>query len=295
MTPKQKRRFYGLTVISALIALVIRFATVNAVVLPGLTRNVQRQVQAPGKTDGVYDGVLMKMTDISYTNLTPDVGETLGHLKSLPSAITNEIETVNQLDWHLSVRDANQKFFSDLNGWKIIDVKDAESIYGFYAIAFKKGNTVVIAYRGTDDLQDVVSDTGIYLQVPGEVEQLSLAKQFEKDVVSVLPVGSYHLIFTGHSIGGWMSQEMYLFAKQTKSPLWSSVDATVFNSIGTEFQASPQAMSKVKDYHMQGDYFSDFGTSLGQEIEVPNPNLTEGIYARHQMFNFYGYFYPLKL
>jgi hypothetical protein len=247
-------------------------------------------------TDGIYDGVLMKMTDIAYSNLSNYVGDDLvsiaknGHN---PSGINKQISKVNQLYWHLPYNQASQLFFSDFTNWKIIDVQDAESMYGFYAIAFEQGDTIVIAYRGTDDLQDLMSDAGIYLNIQGDVEQLVLAEKFASDVQKSLPNGSYHVIFTGHSIGGWLAQQMYLDELQ-KAPhtSWQSVHATVFNSIGTEFQPSRTPSLEVKDYHFQGDIFSHFGTSLGEEIEVPDPTPNESIYDKHQLFNFYEFFYP---
>jgi hypothetical protein len=309
-----RKRFYALVVITVIMAMSIRFVTVNAVVFLKNSPEIQEKVLSPGMTDGVFDGVLMKMTDISYANLDHDVGDTLGSISesnSIPSGITKQISTVNQMYWHLTNAQASELYFSDLNSWKVIDVENAESIYGFYAIAFEQGNTVVIAYRGTDNVQDIMSDADIYLNIQGEVEQLRLAKQFVSEVQKSLPDNSYHVIFTGHSIGGWLAQQTYLDASRTSmstegTPLtttaepslssrqatWQSVHATVFNSIGTEFRTSTASSQAVKDYHFQGDVFSHFGTSLGEEIEVPNPILNESIYDKHQLYNFYGYFYP---
>ncbi|GMA62851.1 lipase family protein [Alicyclobacillus fastidiosus] len=239
----------------------------------------------------------MKMTDISYSNLDSYVGDTLGQVGSLaksgmgPSGISQQIRKVNGLDWHLSYGQADQRFFSDLNNWKIIDVENSEPTYGFYAIAFEQGNTVIIAYRGTDDARDLVSDAGIYLDIQGSVAQLRLAEQFASNVRKSLPSGSYHVIFTGHSIGGWLAQQLYLY-ESGNTHSWQAVSATVFNSIGTGFRPDSIYGFNVKDYHFQGDIFSHFGTSLGQEIEVPNKMANESIYDKHQMYNFYGYFYP---
>lgn len=290
-------RFAALMAVSGLLITSMRFITVNAVVSLGTVSNAQHKFKTPGVTDGVYDGVLMKMTDISYSNLGAYVGSTLGQLGSLPGinkrlpGIYKQIQKVDKLDWHLSYEQANQLFFSDLSNWKIIDVKNAESSDGFYGIAFEQGHTIVIAYRGTDDVQDLMSDADIYLKIHGDVDQLELAQQFASNVKRKIPCGSYNIIFTGHSIGGWLAQQLYLYESK-QSPSWKSVSATVFNSIGTGFKSSSINRSSVKDYHFQGDIFGHFGTSLGQEIEVPNPTPNESIYDKHQMFNFYGYFYP---
>ena len=292
---RYQKHFYALVVIAAFLVTSIRFVTVNAAVVLQNSSNSQEKILPPGITDGVYDGVLMKMTDIAYSDLSLYVGDSLGSIAEIvkdPSGISNQINTVNQLYWHLPYSQASQLFFSDLNNWKIIDVQDAEPIYGFYAIAFEQGNTIVIAYRGTDDIQDVMSDADIYLNIQGEIKQLQLAEQFASDVRKSLPNSSYHVIFTGHSIGGWLAQQMYLneLQKAPHAP-WQSVHATVFDSIGTEFRPSATYNLAVKDYHFQGDIFSHFGTTLGKKIGVPNPMPNESIYDKHQLYNFYGYFY----
>lgn len=276
-----------------------RFINVNAVVMSSPSPVLQHKSENPGVTDGVYDGVLMKMTDISYSNLDAYVGDTLGQIGVFtesgtgPSGIYQQIRKVNGLDWHLSSGQADQKFFSDLNNWKIVDVENREPSDGFYAVAFEQGNTVVIAYRGTDDVQDLVSDAGIYLDIQSSVAQLRLAQQFASNVRKSLPSGSYHVIFTGHSIGGWMAQQLYL-DEVGNTNSWQAVSATVFNSIGTGFRPNSIDGFNVKDYHLQGDIFSHFGTSLGQEIDVPNKLANESVYDKHQMYNFYGYFYPVQ-
>lgn len=274
-----------------------RFLTVNAVVrVNSPTKNMQGAGETM-TTDGIYDGVLMKLTDLSYVDLQGYIGQSLASLETLsahgegPKPITDEITHVNQLDWKVPFATANRYFFSDLDDWKIIAADDREKQSGFYAVAYERGNTVVIAYRGTVNVQDLVADAEIYLSVPDMVAQLTPAKEFMTTVAKQLQGRHIQVILTGHSMGGWLAQKVYT-AESGKLSNWNIVGSTVFNSIGTGFHPSLAQASLVKDYHFQGDVFSDYGSSLGAEIVIPNQMPGESVYDRHQMYDFYKYFYP---
>ena len=292
------KRLLAFSVASVLLVIPFRFLTVNAVVKSMSEPDVHVDADAKlQQTDGIYDGVLMKMTDLSYSNLDAYVGDSLLTLEDLaavkqgPPGIYEQVDKVNQIDWHLPYTQANRFFFSDLAGWKILDVDDLEASAGFYAVAFQRGHTVVIAYRGTDNVMDLVADAGIYLSVPNMIEQLQPAEQFFKQVCKEANVPSGDVILTGHSMGGWLAQKVYLDDQNAYSN-WKIAGVTVFNSIGTGFRPKLQEASVVKDYHYDGDVFSHYGSSLGVEIDIPNPTPDESVYDRHQMYDFYGYFYP---
>lgn len=289
----------GFSIACTLLIAPVRFVVVNAVVN---TPQHQKQLstEKPLYTNGVYDGVLMKMSDLSYAHLDKYTNTSLTKLENLsanhkgPSGIYEQVQYVNTHDWHTTFANADSTFFSDLQGWSIFKVMNRESSNGFYAVAFRKGNTVVIAFRGTNNVDDLVSDAGIYLKIPDFIDQLPDARHFVDTVRTDLPSGKYHVIFTGHSLGAWLAQQMYL-ANLAKYPSWHVVGATVFDSIGTHFDPNLSGISAVKDYRLQGDLFSHYGTSLGKEIDVKNPAPNSSIYAKHQMHDFYQYFYPKPL
>lgn len=270
--------------------------TVNAVVRVN-TPSAKVPATATMTTNGIYDGVLMKLTDLSYVDLQDYVGKSMRDLEVLsahqqgPKSISDEVTHVDKLDWHVPYQEANQFFFSDLNTWKIIAVDNLENQDGFYAVAYQQGNTVVIAFRGTVNVQDLVADAEIYLSVPNMVEQLTPAEQFVNKVEAQLHGQPTHVILTGHSMGGWLAQKIYTL-DSGKWANWNITGSTVFNSIGTGFHPSISQASSVKDYHFQGDVFSDYGSSLGTEIVIPNDTPGESVYDRHQMYDFYKYFYP---
>lgn len=292
------KRLLGFTAASALLIVPFRFLVVNAVVVSPTSPVIKHAaVRSNAFTGGIYDGVLMKMSDLTYSHLNSYVGDSLQQLENLsatqsgPAGIYEQVQNIDTTDWHVPYSSANQFFFSDLQNWKIIDVQDGESQTGFYAVAFQQGNSVVIAFRGTNDVQDLVSDAGIYLSVPNIIDQMGPARKFVKRVEQSLPSGKYQLVFTGHSMGAWLAQMMYADYLD-KNPNWQVAGATVFDSIGTGFHSSVSGLASVKDYHFDGDVFSHFGSSLGQEIDIPNPNPDQSIYDKHQMYDFYPYFYP---
>ncbi|WAH35161.1 alpha/beta hydrolase family protein [Alicyclobacillus dauci] len=294
------RRLLGFTVASALFVIPFRFLIVNAVVDPSAVENAKpnQEVTSTNSTGGVYDGVLMKMSDLSYADLNPYRHQTLGDLESLsakykgPSGVYKQVEYVDNHDWHIPYPAANQLFFSDMKDWRIIATDDEETEVGFYAVAYQKGNTIVIAYRGTNDVADLLSDAGIYLQVSEWIDQLAPAQHFVDQVRSSLPQGQYQVVFTGHSMGAWLAQRMYV-TYLNKYPAWHVAGATVFDSIGTHFHPDVSGVTHVKDYRYQGDVFSHYGSSLGQEIEVKDPTPGQSLYDKHQMHDFYPYFYPV--
>lgn len=288
----------GFAIASALFIAPVRFVVVNAVVNHAPMHPAHKSAKNSNQTYGVYDGVLMKMSDLSYAKLDDYTHHTLGEMADLssehrgPSGIYKQVTYVNTHDWHTTFAKANNIFFSDLRGWEIVSTANHEAQDGFYAVTYQKGNTIVIAFRGTNDVEDLVSDVGIYLNEPDLIDQLPSALQYVHDVRTSLPKGvQYHVIFTGHSMGAWLAQQMYL-SDVGKYPSWDIVGATVFDSIGTHFQPNLTGINAVKDYHYQGDVFSYYGSSLGQEIDVKNPFPNQSIYDKHQMHDFYQYFYP---
>jgi len=279
-----------------------RFLTVNAIVRVPVSKPSASVSSVSDVTNGIYDGVLMKMTDLSYVNLTGEVGQSFDKMEQEalvhhgPKSLLEEIERVNGMDWHETYAQAVNEFFSDLRGWRVLAVDNEEAEAGFYAVAYQKGADVVISYRGTtNNVMDLVADAGIYLSVPNMIDQLAPAKSFfelactrASQTVNESPI---HVVLTGHSMGGWLAQSVYLEERKVSGP-WAISGVVVFNSIGTGFQPMADPSVSVKDYHFDGDVFSRYGTSLGSVIDVPNPNPDASVYDKHQMYEFYHYFYP---
>ncbi|SIS97054.1 alpha/beta hydrolase family protein [Alicyclobacillus vulcanalis] len=301
-SPSFWKRLLAFSAASAMLVVPFRFLTVNAIVRDPVAQPSPSLSSESDVTAGVYDGVLMKMTDLSYMNLADDVGmsfdaieqEALAHRG--PQSLVQEIQRVNGMDWHTSYTQAVHAFFADLRGWRVLAVDNQEAKAGFYAVAYQRGNEVVISYRGTtNNVMDLVADAGIYLSVPHMIDQLAPAKTFFATACAEAEQGArgepVHVILTGHSMGGWLAQSVYLEERGAPGPFVLS-GVVVFNSIGTGFEPLTHATVPVKDYHFDGDVFSRYGTSLGSVIDVPNPDPDASVYDKHQMYEFYHYFYP---
>ena len=106
---------------------------------------------------------------------------------------------------------------------------------GFQACAFKKGNDVMIAYRGSDDvwiLQHAVSDwtyTNINLGFGGVPESLTCAVWFYNEVVRLTTINSKgapqpNIHITGHSMGGALAQYVAVYAgKKHPTVTWNAL------------------------------------------------------------------------
>ncbi|MBF8377430.1 DUF2974 domain-containing protein [Alicyclobacillus mali] len=301
-SPSFWKRFFAFTAASAMLVVPFRFLTVNAIVRAPVSKPTASVSENSDVTDGIYDGVLMKMTDMSYINWASEVGASFGQLEREamvhrgPQALLAEIDRVDSMDWHVPYAQAVAEFFSDLQGWRVLAVDNQEAEAGFYAVAYQKGSDVVISYRGTtNNVMDLVADAGIYLSVPNMIDQLGPAKSFFERACTQASANvhgaSIHAVLTGHSMGGWLAQSVYLDERNAPGP-WVISGVVVFNSIGTGFQSITSPSVLVKDYHFDGDVFSRYGSSLGSVIDVPNPNPDASVYDKHQMYEFYHYFYP---
>ena len=107
-----------------------------------------------------------------------------------------------------------------VKGWEMVSNKQTES--GFEGQIYKKGNDVVVVYKGTDfkNLKDIKNDKQIYLkQVP---QQQQDAHNLFLDAQRMFPEANIEL--TGHSLGASMAQ---IESART------GAKATTFNPYGT--------------------------------------------------------------
>lgn len=92
-------------------------------------------------------------------------------------------------------------FYQDTGFWK--------SGTGFRAHAYysEKENTLVVAYAGTDDILDFMTDA--QLAVKGASSQDIQAAQFARDAkrkLQSMGVADFKVAYTGHSLGGFFAQ-----------------------------------------------------------------------------------------
>jgi len=115
--------------------------------------------------------------------------------------------------------------------WMRIGEPYGDNSFGFYASAYlhENGRELVVAFRGTDDLSDAVTDVIIYLgKYPNQAIH---AERALKDILSKhRNIKSVHL--TGHSLGGGLASLM----------------ADAYNLPAVTFNAPGMARSSIPDW-----------------------------------------------
>lgn len=143
-------------------------------------------------------------------------------------------------------RDVYNDKQKEVNGYKPVSkLEDPET--GLRVVAYQKKNDIIVAYCGTNDEKDFVSDAQMAMnEVP---EQYEKANQFYLDTVAKNPNAS--VILTGHSLGGSLAQLVASRHKETS--------AVTFNAFGIKsILDNPKTHAK--------DYFQDNKNSFNYII-----------------------------
>lgn len=143
-----------------------------------------------------------------------------------------------------------------LGDYEIISSSTDEN--GFAGVAFKdKTGNIVIAYRGSDDVNDIKSDLEMIngTKLP---EQFYNAEQFYEDVKAQNP--NSKIVLTGHSLGGALSQ---LVAAHNEDSF-----AVAFNAPGTkdiiEHESGLSDTGNIYNVLVDGDKISGTLAQPGQ-------------------------------
>lgn len=161
---------------------------------------------------------------------------------------------------------------------------------GYFARSYLVRGTHVMAYRGTQGASDVMQDLQIYTE-GGSHWRSAIA-----DAKYVMGHASGHVIFTGHSLGGWLAKRAQFGLKQERCKLpdlcvsfngpnlktgvittWGSTNAGVK-------PASPRAGGAILNFMLKGDVVSEIGRPLGHKIVVPGVRYSDyNPLSRHSM------------
>lgn len=142
---------------------------------------------------------------------------------------------------------------------------------GFYAQAFRKGTSVVIAFAGTDDWDDVITDVKAFFG--GRPEQYQEALNFVARVTNDCPAEVTSITLTGHSLGGGLASYAALHYK---------MPATIFNAAGlgdglmNAVKANLDITNTVRNINLDGDPVSALGKQVGRIYWIKEPNITLG-------------------
>ena len=156
--------------------------------------------------------------------------------------------------------------------WEVItdvDGVDSDGVFsawaGFQAVAYKNTSTkeIIIAYRGTDSLLDVIySDAQIAFNLTPQ--QVNPAIQFYDSIYNNFQDEGYTISITGHSLGGTLAQ--YVAAQK-------QVSAVTFNAPGVSMPTGGNA-SGIINYVNMNDFIGCLNPHLGETRYY----LPDGIY-----------------
>lgn len=205
---------------------------------------------SPLKWD-ISDRDLAMCCSMVYTSISDEtyVGY---YLNSLPKSVKSEInDALNEFG---TVAD-----LSELNGWKIIDNTNKNT--GLQATAFKIDSTIVVAYCGTNEGTDWISNLtegSIGMNV-----QSAPAMQFLLNIMQSNP--DCDIYVTGHSLGG--NLVYYAAAAGLEYDASRMKGIVTFNGLGLALRQVSDIVwadnllgehsSIIKDYRVYGDWVSE--------------------------------------
>ncbi|MHB1530044.1 MAG: lipase family protein [Acidiferrobacteraceae bacterium] len=169
------------------------------------------------------------------------------------------------------------------SGWKQIQVSGPASD-GYLGVAYVNTTSttheIVIANRGTrrTSLADLLNDAGLLAHqvTPDETSAITFANQIVNLIQPGGPYAGYHLIETGHSLGGAEAQAATAALVKTMPSL--PISAVTFNAPGITSQLFTAGISyNVLNLYAQGDIIHTFGgTHLGTTaLMATGPTLTQ--------------------
>lgn len=214
----------------------------------------------------------------------------------------SEIEASDKALWRLSdfAYDGNlqkgDKVLEDQ--WEVIEVEGGEK--GFRARAFKNRETgeIVIAYAGTNDLQDAIEDIKLY--TGAGMKQTKEAKEFYEYVKSKYGGEDIAISFTGHSLGGGLAEYMAVESgrpgitfnapglKDHKGSfrsavvphplgrlgvtLWDGFNELVGNPNYKKEKQGKDYSNQIRNYTIGGDPVGEWGEHPGSTYRLGGPN-----------------------
>jgi hypothetical protein len=161
-------------------------------------------------------------------------------------------------------------------------LKDKDT--GFAALSYVKDGEPYIAFRGTDDLKDVLDD----IQLPGN-------EQFEKNknkIASMIDrisskTGGKKVSLTGHSLGGALAQIVATeLPDQVKSVTTFNAPGISANRAKKFKEANLDSKIKVKHYVKEGDIVTQFGGEkmLEGKVAYKYDISSQNVLNRHRDF-----------
>jgi hypothetical protein len=162
----------------------------------------------------------------------------------------------------------------------------------FYAAAFRNGQEIVIAFRGTANSGNWVTDAKEFLGRPlNELPEFEQALDFVRQVLNNPPAGITKITLVGHSLGGGLASFVTLALTPPRNSCGLfPLDAVVFNSsgIGRSLRANvsenlPRQNSLITNIDIVGDPVSALGQQVGQTYRLNAPkNIIDSVNVTSQ-------------
>lgn len=140
---------------------------------------------------------------------------------------------------------------------------------GFQAAAFRNTTTgqIIISYRGTDDLKDVVSDIQLGLDIKNSYYDSQIKQSFDFYNSVTQEFGKDKVSLTGHSLGGNLAQ--IVGAK-------NQVETNTFNAPGVTESSIEKWVGTIRqslpiiNHIKAGDVIGNYGNHIGETIVYPD-------------------------
>ncbi|OWA33979.1 hypothetical protein B9G55_16715 [Saccharibacillus sp. O16] len=169
--------------------------------------------------DGLDDAKEKSVADRMKYNFTPKHSLMLSELSyiDMQSSVSNEPEISSFYTGSVKHPD------EELAGWKLVKAQDNKDRFyqnGFSAIAAKREDMIVIAFRGSDNFEntkDLWTDwirTNLDILVDGDNPQLEDAKAFTAELILKYPDAKIYVV--GHSLGGFNAQVISYYLAENK-------------------------------------------------------------------------------
>ena len=184
-----------------------------------------------------------------------------------------------------------EKEFSNYDNYEQLVINGLTNEEGYYinenfaCAAYKKGNKIIISFRGTDDPKDIYdADLNILINNLPEDDFLK-AEYFYKQLVNSSKYGECEIEFTGHSLGGAIAQLMG--AKYGNKTV-------TFNAPGMYDQLEDIGCSTsikynyITNYTVLNDYIGNYKAHVGYTYYMqPLPIEKETLFDTHMgIFNY---------
>lgn len=168
---------------------------------------------------------------------------------------------------------------NQIDGWGFLASSAAEN--GFSSTAYAKDGKIMIAFRGSDDTSDLVSD---FSMMAGRTpEQLQHASDFVAKIKEQYPDAK--IIVTGHSLGGSLTE---MVASQYDDVLGITFDAVGTRHIVESAGGAMRDNHNTVNYIVNGDVLSNVDAHVGQVVLTDAVVQGGKLNSAHSISNFIG-------